>query len=168
MLCQQCQKRPATVHFTKIVNNHKTELYLCEECARQKGDFKVFVPFSINDLLTGFLDMDKTAVPIESEGLLRCKTCGMDFMQFRKIGRLGCQDCYKYFAEELTPVIKRVQGGIKHNGKVPRRAGVGLRLERQIQHLKAQLQKAIETEAFEEAARLRDQIRELERQLGQL
>lgn len=168
MLCQQCQKRPATVHFTKIVNNHKTELYLCEECAKQKGDFKIFVPFSINDLLTGFLDMDKTATPLADQSLVRCKTCGMDFVQFKKLGRLGCQDCYKYFAEELTPVIRRVQGGLKHNGKVPRRAGVELRLERQIQQLKAQLQKAIETEAFEEAARIRDQIRELEKQLGQL
>lgn len=168
MLCQQCQKRPATVHFTKIVNNHKTELYLCEECANQKGDFKVFVPFSINDLLTSFLDMGKAAVPVENQGLIRCKSCGMDFMQFRKLGRLGCQDCYRYFADELTSVIKRVQGSLKHNGKVPRRAGVGLRLERQIQQLKAQLQKAIEAEAFEEAAKLRDQIRELEKQLGQL
>lgn len=168
MLCQQCQKRPATVHFTKIVNNHKTELYLCEECANQKGDFKVFVPFSINDLLTSFLDMGKATVPVENQGLIRCKSCGMDFMQFRKLGRLGCQDCYKYFADELTSVIKRVQGSLKHNGKVPRRAGVGLRLERQIQQLKAQLQKAIEAEAFEEAAKLRDQIRELEKQLGQL
>lgn len=168
MLCQQCQKRPATVHFTKIVNNHKTEFYLCEECARQKEDFKAFIPFSINDLLTGFLDMDKADVSVRSSGLLKCKTCGMDFVQFKKVGRLGCQDCYKYFAEELAPVIRRVQGGTKHTGKVPRRAGVGLRIERQIKQLKAQLQKAVEAEAFEEAARLRDQIRELERQLGQL
>jgi len=166
MLCQQCKKRPATVHFTKIVNNHKTEFYLCEECARQKGHLSISIPFSINDLLTGFLDVSKPAVPVKNEGVSKCKNCGMDFIQFRKIGRLGCQDCYKYFAEDLGPIVKRVQGGIKHTGKVPQRAGVGLRLERQIQQLKAQLQKAIETEAFEEAARLRDQIRELEKQIG--
>jgi protein arginine kinase activator len=166
MLCQECKKRPATVHWTKIVNNNKTEFHLCEECARQKGQFNIIVPFSINDLLAGFMDMEKPAVAVERKESYRCKTCGLDFRKFRQIGRLGCQDCYKSFANELAPILKRIQGGTRHTGKVPKRAGMGLRLRREIEQLKAQLQKAIETEAFEKAAQLRDQIRELEKQAG--
>lgn len=38
MQCQECGKRPATLHFTKIVNGEKTEFRICESCAREKGE----------------------------------------------------------------------------------------------------------------------------------
>ncbi|NLA83116.1 MAG: hypothetical protein GX024_10200 [Clostridiales bacterium] len=167
MLCQECKKRPATVHLTRIINNNKTEFYLCEECARQKGQFNISVPFSINDLLAGFMGMDSPSVSVKKEGVRQCKNCGMKFEQFRKIGRLGCRECYKQFSDELVPILRRIHGNTVHNGKVPKRAGVELRITRQIQQLKSKLQKAVEVENFEEAARLRDRIRELEKQAGQ-
>jgi protein arginine kinase activator len=167
VLCQECKMQPATVHLTKIVNNNKTEFYLCEECARKKGQFNISIPFSINDLLAGFIGMDNPSVSVQKEEMRQCKSCGMRFEQFRKNGRLGCQDCYKYFSDDLLPILRRIHGGTKHNGKVPKRAGVELRITRQIQQLKTQLQKAVETENFEEAARLRDRIKELEKQTGQ-
>ena len=43
--------------------------------------------------------------------------------------------------------------------------GFNYRLRRNIDQLKRELNKAVETEAFEEAARLRDEIRELEKEL---
>ncbi len=167
MLCQECKKQPATVHLTKIVNNNKTEFYLCEDCAHKKGQINISIPFSINDLLAGFMDMDDPSIAVQKDGVRQCKGCGMGFEQFRKIGRLGCQECYKYFSSELIPLLRRIHGGTKHNGKVPKRAGVELRIARQIQQLKSKLQKAVEVENFEEAARLRDRIRELEKLTGQ-
>ena len=83
----------------------------------------------------------------------------MKFEQFRKIGRLGCRECYKQFSDELVPILRRIHGNTVHNGKVPKRAGVELRITRQIQQLKSKLQKAVEVENFEEAARLRDRIK---------
>ena len=60
MVCQECGKKPATLHFTKIVNGEKTEFHICESCAREKGDF---IPgttngFSIHNLLSGLLDFE--------------------------------------------------------------------------------------------------------------
>lgn len=56
MLCDECGKRPATVHITKIENGKKTDIHLCEQCAVSKGPLSINTSFSINDLLTGILN----------------------------------------------------------------------------------------------------------------
>ena len=165
MLCQECKQKPATVHLVKIINDHKTELHLCEDCARQREDFMNITPFSVNDLIASFMDMGKEnpANPAyENPVPSKCAVCGMDYNQFRKIGRLGCQECYKYFGEELDPVLRRIQGSTVHTGKVPKRCGSDLVREKQLAEWRAELKKAIEVEAFEKAAELRDKIKELE------
>lgn len=165
MLCEQCHEREAAVHMTRYINGEKTELHLCQECARQRGDMSIFSPFTINDLLTGLLDMAAPSTQIGRTEDIKCDTCNMTYSQFKKIGRLGCEDCYRYFQRELDPILKRIQGGVRHTGKVPSRMGFSYRLKREIEQLRAELQKAVDTEAFEEAAKLRDEIRDLEREL---
>lgn len=162
MICQECKQRQATVHFTKIINNHKTELHLCEECAQQRENFIQIPSFSINDLLAGFMDLGHAQPAFEKPASTKCAGCGMDYYQFKKIGRLGCQECYKYFGSELQPVLRRIQGSTQHTGKVPERAGSGLLKKKQIAQWKAELKRAVEMEAFERAAELRDKIKALE------
>lgn len=169
MICQECKQRPASVHLTKIINNHKTELHLCEECAAQREDFMNIMPitpFSVNDLIAGFMDMSKAKRAYERPASPKCAVCGMDYNQFKAIGRLGCQECYKYFGSELGPVLRKIQGSTVHSGKVPRRCGSHLARKKQIAELKEELRKAVETEAFERAAELRDRIKELEQSQG--
>ena len=166
MLCQECKQQPATVHMTKIVNNHKTELHLCENCARQRQIFINITPFSVNDLIASFMDMGHTKPAFEKPAASKCAVCGMDYNQFKKIGRLGCQECYRYFGNELGPVLRNIQGSTQHTGKVPRRSGSALLAKKQISLLKAELKKAVEAEAYEKAAELRDRIRELEQSQG--
>lgn len=166
MLCQDCKKRSASVHLTEIVNNKKTEFHLCQECARKKEGFAMFAPLSINDLLASFLNTDK---PSQATGLKeaeKCGTCGIDYNEFRKSGRLGCGDCYKSFRNQLLPIIKRVQGGSAHSGKVSKRIESDKRIQRRIDQLKTKLKKSIELEAYEEAAGIRDEIRNAEQQIG--
>jgi protein arginine kinase activator len=167
MICEECKKRPASIHLTRIINNQKMEIHLCEECARQRDEFNVFTPFSTNSLFTSLMDMVKSHVPVEKKHRIRCDTCGMDYIQFRKTGLLGCQNCYKFFSDQLLPVLRRIQGGAQNTGKVPRRVGTGIRMRRELNQLKAQLQEAIQLEAFERAAELRDRIREIEKILEQ-
>lgn len=166
MLCQECQKRKATVHLTKIINGEQSVQHLCEQCAQEKGEF-VFnhPPFSIHSLLTGLMNMD--AQP--SENLLdftapkvQCKNCGLTFAQFGQIGRFGCSECYQTFGERLMPLMRRIHGSTQHMGTVPRRAGGAVKLKRNLDELKQQLQSLIVREEFEEAAKVRDRIRELE------
>jgi protein arginine kinase activator len=166
MLCQECKQKPASVHLTKIINDHKTELHLCEECARQREDFMNITPFSVNDLIAGFMDMGKAKPAYERPAAPKCAVCGMDYSQFKKIGRLGCQECYKYFGNELGPVLRKIQGSTVHTGKVPKRCGSLLAQKKQIAELKEELKRAIDVEAFEKAAELRDLIKELEQTRG--
>ncbi|MGO4532834.1 UvrB/UvrC motif-containing protein [Paenibacillus sp. 2TAF8] len=171
MLCQECNKRPATLHFTKIVNGEKTEFHICESCAREKGEM---IPgtsggFSIHNLLSGLLDFDPAgkssgAAPAKT---LQCEECGMTYAQFSKVGRFGCSSCYKYFDSRLDPLFKRVHGSTSHVGKVPARAGGRIKVKRQIADLKQNLKQSIAQEEFEEAAQIRDQIRELEKGIAQ-
>ena len=40
MICEVCRKNAATVHVTKVVNNVRTELHLCQQCARERGELQ--------------------------------------------------------------------------------------------------------------------------------
>lgn len=162
MLCQECKKNPATVHMTKIVNNKKTELHLCEGCASEKEDFNWLTPFSINDLLTSFLDPIKVTMAKDQIDPVKCQVCGMDYRQFKKTGRLGCANCYETFKKELYPIIKRMQGGSRHTGKIPQKQKARIETNKEIEDLKNRLNESVKREAFEEAATLRDRIKELE------
>lgn len=169
MQCQECGKRPATLHFTKIVNGEKNELHICETCAREKGEM---IPgtqggFSIHNLISGLLDFDSSGMAggTKAPQQPRCETCGMTFGQFGKIGRFGCSDCYKQFAARLDPLLKRVHGNTVHVGKLPKRAGGRVLAKREIDRLKAEMQGHIGREDFESAAKLRDRIREWEKNM---
>lgn len=166
MICQECGKRPATVHMTKIVNGQKSERHLCEICANESGELK-FVPgaFSFPNLLGSFFS-GEAAPGVPQVQTLRCPTCGLTYQQFTQVSRFGCPNCYQAFDPVLDPMLRRIHGSTAHTGKVPRRGGGKLRVRRELEHLKEQLQEKVRLEQFEEAARLRDQIRALEQQLG--
>lgn len=182
MICQECKQRDATVHFTKILNNTKQEFHLCESCAREKGDvmMKSFgspnfgtnpfgeSAFSFQNLLGGLLGFEGATTVSKGikaqQGPTRCATCGMSYPQFAQVGRFGCADCYTTFAPHLEPLLRRIHGGATaHTGKVPQRAGGRIKIQKQIEALRAELQQTISGERFEEAAILRDRIHELER-----
>jgi protein arginine kinase activator len=127
--------------------------------------------FSFHNLLGGLLGYEQPSLG----GLTghqpqhdRCSTCGFSFQQFAQYGRFGCADCYTSFAKQLEPMIRRVHGGATtHTGKVPQRTGGLIKKRKELHGLRDQLQQKIQLEQFEEAAVLRDQIRELELHLEQ-
>lgn len=172
MFCQECGKRPATLHFTKIVNGEKTEFHICESCAREKGEGIPGTPnsFSIHSLLSGLLDFNSpgASAPQAPPQTVRCEECGLTYAQFSKIGRFGCSSCYNAFAERLDPLLKRVHSSTMHSGKIPKRSGGQIQCKREIEQLRKDMQTYIEQEEFENAAELRDRIRELERKLAEL
>ncbi len=168
MLCQQCEKRQATVHLTKIINNQKEVLHLCGQCAGDKGefDFTVPTPFSIQSLLTGLLNMEPALGHAPGlQGKMQCDSCGLTYAQFGQIGRFGCSNCYPTFKERLLPLFRRIHGSAQHAGKVPQRTGGIIKVRRDIDSLRHQLQSCVDCEEFEEAARHRDEIRKLEARL---
>jgi protein arginine kinase activator len=164
MLCCVCKEKTATVHLTQITGDKMQKVDLCEECAKSKG-VNDQTGFSLADLLLGLgasQELEQAAGGPETS----CPQCGFTHADFKKSGRLGCPECYKTFAEGLGGLLKSMHKGTRHVGKVPE----GLRTKRdfaeQMNLLNKKLAKAIETENFEQAAQLRDQIKQLNSRLA--
>jgi protein arginine kinase activator len=159
MMCQRCGKEVATIHLTEISNNQKQERHLCEECAREEGIAIAAQTVNLKDVLSGFLQAHETA---SAEAGLACPLCGITYAEFRNQGRLGCPNDYDVFAEPLAEVFQKVHGGAEHTGKVPVRSGGAGEEHRELIQLRRRLQEAVDGEDYEQAAELRDQIREKE------
>ena len=99
----------------------------------------------------------------EISDMVKCKECGLTYRDFKKIGRFGCGGCYESFKTHIGPLLKRIHGSERHVGKVPIMVGKTVKDTRNLQDLKARMEKAIQTEDFEEAARLRDKVKEMEK-----
>ncbi len=172
MWCEQCKERPATVHITKVINNHKTEKHLCEVCAQASGSDLGFLfepNFSFQKLLAGLLEgemgMEDALAPSTITRKRACPVCGLTFTDFRRIGRLGCGVCYTEFGPSLDPLLRRIHGSTVHTGKAPKRTGGAIRAKKEIEQLRTKLNDAIKREAYEEAAKLRDEIRAKEKEI---
>lgn len=166
MICQNCDERQASVRLTKIVNGQKEEVFLCEQCAREKGELNfVTEPFSFHNLLAGIFQGDlpsqRNFVRQEEE---KCEKCNMSFSEFGKAGRFGCSECYNQFNPRLAQLMRRVHGSEQHTGKLPKRCGGSILIQKEIKELREEQQHAIANEDFERAAEIRDRIHELEKQ----
>ncbi|MGE5677865.1 MAG: UvrB/UvrC motif-containing protein [Pseudomonadota bacterium] len=162
MLCDECGKRPASVHITKVENGKKTDMHLCEQCAMQKNLLSLNTSFSVNDLLAGLLN-SVGASPKKTDMVtdVVCDVCGLSYSKFRETGRFGCGNCYEVFGERLNPLFKKVHGNTGHTGKIPNRAGGRIKVQREVERLRQQLGEAIKNEEYEKAAAIRDKIREI-------
>lgn len=155
MKCQKCPKA-ATLHITEIVTEeHIEELHLCEECAHKY----LYEPQAAQT-------STKITAPVgeEEEPMLNreCEVCGIKFVDFRNTGRLGCPHDYDEFRIELQPLLENIHGETSHRGKTPRRLPQSKQTQSELLQLRKQLLQAVNEEAYEEAARLRDRIRQLE------
>jgi len=163
MLCDICKKAEATVHLTQIVDGKMLKVDLCENCAKEKG-VQEAAGFSLADLLVGLGAAEE--IKVESPGA-QCPVCGFTQADFKKTGRLGCSVCWETFEAGLASLLKAMHKGDHHVGKVPSKAMHTLALSGRIQELSEQLEKAVREEKYEEAAQIRDEIRDLETKLKQ-
>jgi protein arginine kinase activator len=167
MLCQDCNKREANIHLTQIVNNEKIVLNLCKICAEKRGFHSPFeqVPFPLAEFVTGMVgpSKDKTSEKGEKDEShdKKCPNCGMTFSEFGRIGRLGCARCYQAFRPELTDILRKIHGSADHRGHSVIQPSDDLQPLRDEKRLRDELRRAIESEDFEQAANIRDQIRNL-------
>ncbi len=166
MLCQDCKKNEAQVHLTQIINNEKTTLNLCKQCAAARGFHSPLenVPFPLADILTGLAASPHNPLPVETGEQISCPTCGLTFTMFTRQGRFGCGDCYKTFRGRLEPIMRKIHGASLHRGQRP----IPLLLPgqddeaipvKEEERLEGELAKAIEGEDFERAAELRDKLK---------
>ncbi len=163
MLCDICHKNEATIHVTEIVNGMVEEIHICEECAIKKG--MMGKKFGLADFLAELTDFDIPALEHElpEKTKLKCPNCGLTFEDFKRTGRLGCSQCYETFRKGLIPLLKSIHGSSQHIGSAPKKTYKKTSKIREMQNLEQKLYKAVEEEEYEEAAKLRDKIRELKR-----
>lgn len=180
MLCENCGEREANVRYTQIVNGVKKEMHLCEKCADELGignmnmnfdmpfDFSNFFGELLNEYNDGFmptLALSKT---------LKCDKCGTSFDDFIDSGKFGCPNCYDTFEERIDPILKRLHGGNRYIGRGTKSNNPENELnlekkkeekkeESKIDMLKRELKQAIKEEKYEEAAKIRDEVKKLEK-----
>jgi protein arginine kinase activator len=162
-MCSVCKEKPATLFLTKISSdNKKQDLNLCDACAKAKGLDSDPTAFLVPDAdimlgLGASQELDPMAGAVE----IKCSRCGFSQADFKKSGRLGCPACYETFAEGLASLLKTMHKGTRHAGKAPEAVRTSRETGDRLKQLQKKLNKAVETEDFETAANLRDEIKAL-------
>lgn len=172
MLCEKCKKRTATVFYNENINGKTRSFSLCGDCAaklREKGDIRDITsmigsfadPFSDlhDNLFGGFFGLPAQKALSEQK---KCPTCGFSYLDISKRGKVGCCGCYSFFAEELMPMLHSIHGTTAHTGSVPSRHRAKRERNERLKILKKQLREAVDSENYELAATLRDEIRILQ------
>ena len=183
MKCENCGNNEANVKYTQIINGDKKQMFLCEECSQKLGigNLNFNMPIDFSSFLGDFFD-DMTGasfIPsLTSTNPLKCTKCGLDFDKFLQSGRFECSNCYDEFENMIDPILKSMYGSNRHIGRLGNviegnnisnddKISKNLKEnktkeENQIDKLKSDLKQAIKDERYEDAARLRDEIKKLE------
>ena len=112
MKCDVCEAE-ATVFLTQIINGQMTTVNLCESCSKAKGVTEV-TGFGLAEAFVSSTIRSAEATPD-----LACPTCGFTAAQLKKIGRMGCPECYDSFREGLEGLLRGMHKGTRHVGKRP-------------------------------------------------
>ncbi|MBE6727292.1 MAG: hypothetical protein E7562_01445 [Ruminococcaceae bacterium] len=164
MLCEKCGKNNATTHIRTVVNGVVTEHNLCGYCAAKEG-YTDIGNNSLGEMLASVFG--DVLTKNSASAALRCQCCNASFSDIAESGKVGCSECYKTFYDELLPYLKRVHGSTRHAGKIPNRAPLMVKPQKEtIDSLRMKLNELVRLEKFEEAAVVRDRIKKLEEEKG--
>lgn len=157
MLCEKCGKNHATTHIKTVVNGVAQEYNLCPYCAAKYGyttnSLAGMLASMFGEISSGELSKQQT----------KCSVCGSAFSDIAKTGKVGCSECYTVFYDELLPYLKRVHGSTNHSGKVPECAPIAVKPQTEtVDELRKQLNRLVAEEKYEQAAVIRDKIKEME------
>lgn len=178
MLCQNCGENEANVRYTQIINGVKKEMALCQKCSKELGieDFEFNMPIDLSSFLGEFFNNEENLLPeFTKTKQSLCNECKMTFDDFVDAGKFGCSNCYNVFSDRIDSILKNLHGANRHVGRKGKIEKSMLKKvdspkeepkqEKQISKLdslKEKLKNAIKDERYEDAAKLRDEIKKLE------
>lgn len=168
MKCQNCGKREAIVDYTEVIDGNKLHLHLCDKCASEMKIGMNFT-FDMDDMFSSFFNVFPSMHVASTLETIKCKQCGSTYDDFKNTGKLGCPECYETFESELDNVLKRLHGNNRHV-KSERKFEFKDKKEKQqdeLTKLKEELKLCVEKEEYEQAAKLRDEIRKIENKRGE-
>ena len=196
MLCQICNKNPATIHIQEVVNGKKQSLHLCLPCAGKRSfDHAALDGMDLAELMNSleqsisemglipFKDLGKsTENDAEKFPDLQCPACHWTLAQFSKTGKLGCTACYDAFSEVLVNKLLEIHRSAIHTGKLPEIDLAGNYLTPaehssantenkhdvivELAELERDMKQSILREEYELAAQIRDRINALRSENG--
>jgi protein arginine kinase activator len=166
MNCDNCND-DHVVHIKLKIDGEEHWIHWDEAEAKANGFHSIFDNelFPLPDIIASALEKDLPA-KYDSENNPRCPDCGLSFLELLDIGRIGCARCYTAFADQMDILLDKIHGASRHVACGPRKTSpeaekTETRLSKK-DNLKLELKKAIETENYERAARLRDKLKKLE------
>ena len=161
MKCEICGLKDAVIHIRQMQKDLVHELHICEDCAQEKGLIREEESeLPIANLLSGLLEgKDVTGA---SEVKDACPRCGLKASEFRKQGKLGCPECFRAFEKDVRAIVSQMAARPRHTGRVPSAMMVEQDAASRGENLREELRDAVEREEYEQAARIRDRLRELE------
>jgi protein arginine kinase activator len=162
MLCDRCHIRQAKLVITQLIGQKQIKLYLCEQCANETEGY-IINNSSLQKLLSSAIDLNLNNT---NQSTLHCEKCGMTLEELKKTSKIGCANCYNVFGDYLLPIFRRMHSNVNHTGKRPKRLEGEIMVAQTIEKLQKELQISIMKEEYEEAARLRDEIRGLKKEVG--
>ncbi len=157
MICVKCKKKPALMQLTIIKNGKKSELNLCEDCAKES----VINSYMFENLITALFHIanEDDTVLVKADNTARCSHCGLTYGELSSSGKAGCDGCYEEFASLFSPVVKKIHGKTQHMGKSISSRKEEMRSRQEIVILKEKLEEAVQNENYEKAAEYRDLIK---------
>lgn len=160
MLCEKCGLKEATNHYKMVINGKAEEHHYCSDCNTEL--FGSMLPSGLinTDELGSLLSNLFGGRHTEERNL--CPGCGSSLKEISSFGRMGCAECYSYFARQIEPYLSRIHGSATHTGKVPKSVSPKRSLIREVERLKKELSEAVAKQEFEQAAKLRDELKVLE------
>ncbi len=172
---KHCQK-PKNIHVKQNINGEVSEYHCCEDCSSQiipNMPIHIMTPvmpmmlpgFSmmpvvsiqpmIATLMSNFQKLQKMEEDADPALGVHCPGCGATISDLRNIGRFGCAECYQTFKDQIEILLPQAHAGAtRHCGKRPKCS---------VDALKKEMQKAVSEERYEDAAKFRDRIKELEK-----
>jgi len=170
--CSACQKSPATIDILELSDGSVTgQRHLCAPCAEGLGLVQPKLPIKMSaEILEDLLGTIKGTGTARRREVV-CPGCGMTPQDFKQKGRLGCPRCYEAFRGDLVPLLQRVHEAVVHRGRLPggrapappAPAAAAVPSSERLADLRRRLEDAIRGERYEEAARLRDDLRRAEK-----
>ena len=164
MLCQKCHKSLATMRYAEVVNGKVSELQLCADCMnRMQEETASGFELAGASAARGKHKSAAAAPAAETKVPVRvCRVCGADLKDAIQSGRVGCAACYDALGDSLEPLLRGFHVGLRHRGKEPHVTDERKLKRTELHSLRALLRSTLKSENYEEAAKLRDQIRDLE------
>ncbi len=167
MLCEACHKNNATVFYRQSVNGNSSERHLCADCAKkenllQDGVFAGFGNignFGNADAFGALGEMNRMM-----ERLWREPFAGIASIPFGGLRTLSDESPVNYqnLREGLQPFFEKEETGAAPAEKTEPKNPESTRAAQELAEMKSKLSDLVAAERYEEAAKLRDEIKSKE------